>query len=519
MVAREKERRPDGEAGFSRLYRRVVKFFPRSVAEPRFSGGFGATAAPVKEKLVRCLWFDQFLDPARLKTAGGERVTVFSPGYWNEGGGPDFRNAEVALGGRGRIRGDVEVHVLASDWQRHGHADDPAYRKVLLHVVLRNDLRAETVFHAGRPVPQLVLEPLLTEDLDEVLQSLDPESYPLAGTGREGPCCRSIRALGRDSRWVGRFLDIAGDERMLSKAERYAARVSASTPDEVMYEALMDCMGYAANRGGFRRLARVVPLSYLRRVVPVDADREERRLAVEAELFGSAGLLEAEPGDGESRAYVADLRRRWRASGGSGRPALDRSVWLLRRTRPTNHPARRIAGASAFLASYLHTGLCRAVLTAAERIPQAGALSMRRRSTLRAFCDLFQDSPSGYWARRVTFGPPRLPRPTRLIGPVRAAEIVVNVAIPLLLALSEEDPPRMESRLHGAFCSLGPGPDNAVTRYMKTRIFPDARQAGSVVTSRRRQQGLLQIFHDFCESQAATCESCGFLAAIEGRAG
>jgi hypothetical protein len=50
---------------------------------------------------------------------------------------------------------------------------------------------------------------------------------------------------------------------------------------------------------------------------------------------------------------------------------------------------------------------------------------------------------------------------------------------------------------------------------MKTRIFQDGPAAGKVVRSMRRQQGLMQLFHDYCESDSTTCEACGFLAAVE----
>jgi len=39
-------------------------------------------------------------------------------------------------------------------------------------------------------------------------------------------------------------------------------------------------------------------------------------------------------------------------------------------------------------------------------------------------------------------------------------------------------------------------------------------QEGSVVNSARRQQGLLQIFKDFCESDDIACERCVLLRSI-----
>ena len=98
--------------------------------------------------------------------------------------------------------------------------------------------------------------------------------------------------------------------------------------------------------------------------------------------------------------------------------------------------------------------------------------------------------------------------------------MVVNVIIPVLLALSRrESVTRLEQRLHNVYRSLRPVTDNSVTRFMKTRIFGDVRNGNRVAHTLRRQQGLLQIFHDFCESDTMTCEECGFLAAVEGRAG
>ena len=80
---------------------------------------------------------------------------------------------------------------------------------------------------------------------------------------------------------------------MLRKAERFASLTQQSTPDEVLYDALMEGMGYAANRRPFRLLARGIPLAALRKLAPADGDFRERLLAVQALLFGAAGFLEA----------------------------------------------------------------------------------------------------------------------------------------------------------------------------------------------------------------------------------
>jgi hypothetical protein len=517
------------EGQFSRLYAQWTGG-AGSVAERARLGH--ADQAEVREKIVRCLWFDQFLDSANLATEDGRRLAVFSPGYWNEGAGPDFRNAEFALGDAPRVRGDVEIHVAASDWNRHGHADDPMYGRVLLHVVLHNDLGEATVAQGDRRIPQLALARRLSSDLGEILGSLDPDGYPRVGCGREGACCRSVRACGRDAQWVGRFLDIAGDERMLRKAERFAGWIEKSTPDDALYEALMEVMGYSANRRALKLLARAVPLRALRKLVPADGDFRERLLVVQALLFGAAGFLNAAepPADPESARYLKTLRAKWEAAKPDfAASTLDRTVWSLRRTRPANHPLRRIAGIASFLAGSLHTGLCRAMLRAIEEIPTGGGEARRCAETLRRFRATLEepqpfDSAHGhepvewqeYWLRRTGFGPETLRRPTALIGAARTTEMIVNVVVPFLLALPRDgERARVEQRLHNVYCSLRPLSDNSITRYMKSRIFQEGPAAGEIVRSMRRQQGLMQIFHDYCESDSTTCEACGFLAAVE----
>lgn len=510
-------RRPDNlEGGFSRLYGELTGRGRVSEATVAVSI---ETNARLREKVVRCLWFDQFLDPETLRTADGRRLAVFSPGYWNESSGPDFRNAEIAFDDGSRQRGDVEIHVESSGWLQHGHEEDPAYDRVILHVVLDNNLPSTHITHRGRSIPQLVLRDHLTGDLQEILSGLDPEEYPRIGVGREGTCCRSIRAAGRDERWVGRFLDIAGDERMLRKAERFTARLRESTPDDVMYESIMETMGYSANRRGFRQIAESVPLALLRSFVPEDADCEERLLHTQGILMGAAGFLEMRPSrplDEVSREQLRRLLAIWESARAAAGKCLNESCWRLHRTRPTNHPLRRLAGISAFFAANIHSGLCRAMMAAVESAPSTGSEARRCRETLDRFHEILEEPAQTFWARRTGFGPECLAHPTALIGATRTCEMIVNVVVPLLMALGRgADSARTEQRLHNVYCALRPRAENSIAAYMKDRIFDSGESAARVVNSMRRQQGLIQIFQDYCESNASTCESCGFLSAIE----
>ncbi len=82
----------------------------------------------------------------------GEKVRVIDPGVLNRDAGPDFFNAKVKINGQTWV-GNIEIHMKASDWHRHGHREDPAYDNVILHVVALSDMRIQRV--DGTEIPQM----------------------------------------------------------------------------------------------------------------------------------------------------------------------------------------------------------------------------------------------------------------------------------------------------------------------------------------------------------------------------
>ncbi len=120
--------------------------------------------------------------------------------------------------------------------------------------------------------------------------------------------------------------------------------------------------------------------------------------------------------------------------------------------------------------------------------------------------DLLYDD---HWSHYYTFGGRRLKNKGRLIGKERATVIFINIIIPVLLAYARNrDDYTFEEKLFKAYKLHSKLSPNNITRFMNYRILGKNLQEGSVVNSARRQQGLLQIFKDFCESDDIACEKC-----------
>ncbi len=137
---------------------------PESVAE--FQGLYGPFVC--SEKVLQRIWLQGDFARGEAATTDGRRIEIVSPGSWNLLGGPDFKGAQLKIGGRA-VAGDVEAHFHASDWKAHGHARHPAYADVVLHVLLFPPAAGERPARRGdgTELPTLVLLPLLLRDLEE----------------------------------------------------------------------------------------------------------------------------------------------------------------------------------------------------------------------------------------------------------------------------------------------------------------------------------------------------------------
>lgn len=459
------------------------------------------------EKLVRCLWFDPRWRPPVLRTLDGREVVVHSPGRWNLQAGPDFQHAVLTLAGSERCRGDVEVHRYTSGWTAHRHHLDARYNQVVLHVVLWNDRQALTVRRAdGQLVPQVVLEPCLPRPLAEYQADITLEDYPSKNVPFHGRCYEVLRLLAPQE--VRDFLARAGDLRLQRRVWRWAERATEVGLSQVMYEAVLRALGATGYRQHFQDLARGVLWQELQDALDGVAV-SERGLAAEALLLGLAGILPpatamVQEMDEATQHYLSEVQAHWQGCPPALRQRAQRSVaWRQPHVRPANTAERRLAGMARLLAQYRGTNLLDVGVSWCRTVATAGALC-------RALTGMFDLSAPSYWTQRARLGG-RQGKAQRLIGRARALTVVVDAVLPVLLLFAHQGGDSvLQTRLLTCYHAAPHLPDNHLLRYMSRRLLGRDPALLSLITGACQQQGMLQVFDDFCGNDEGDCQGCEF---------
>jgi Protein of unknown function (DUF2851) len=462
------------------------------------------------EHLLHLLWQRQDLLDQPLMTLDHQAITVYRPGRWSRSSGPDFLDAKVQFSDNSLHVGAVEVHVLASDWFRHGHHLDPAYTKVLLHVVWHNDLATLTVVDASdRKIPQLALSAALTMPLAELQSLLDDESFPTAPGAALTPCQRALLEMTPET--VGRLLDMAGEERMRQKANRFALRVERRGAEQALYETLMEALGFRGNRMPFWQLARLAPVSRIREAL---ATGQPAPIHVQAILYGVSGFLqrwqtERRRPHQERDNYVATLATHWEPVAMLFPECLDERQWRTAGIRPANFPQRRIAAAGYLLAGLPQHSLMDACLAPIRPIV-AHAAHAQLQLCLRELARRLRVTGDGdFWARRYTLDGLEQSRSVDLLGPGRATTMVMDVLLPAAATLAQLgcEPIALEA-VRALYVCHPRLPSNEITREMLRQFFGADRARAALVNSACRQQALMQLYNDFCANELETCQEC-----------
>lgn len=89
---------------------------------------------------------------------------------------------------------------------------------------------------------------------------------------------------------MGQLLDNAGDAQFTRKCSCFLALLQEEEPHQVLYEALMEALGYSQNREPFLELAHRVPYRLVSKVA-MEAPPRERVPRIQGLLLRAAGFL------------------------------------------------------------------------------------------------------------------------------------------------------------------------------------------------------------------------------------
>lgn len=358
------------------------------------------TLHSIKEEFLHYLWRLKRFDLQNLKSTTGEDLQIRSFGEYHQDAGPDFMNARVAIGTT-LWAGNVEMHVLSSDWRRHRHHEDPAYRNVILHVVYEED---EPIFHPGGDrIPCLELKnripPMVHQRYQELLRN---ESWI--------PCQHLVKDIpdGLRELWLTRL----AIERLEEKTTAIAATLASLKNDweETLYRHLAYSFGVKINCEPFFQLACITPLKLIQKYQPYS-------LLVEALLFGQAGFLES---FFYQDFYPSMLASEYRyLKNKHDLVPMQQSAWKFLRLRPASFPTLRIAQFSGLLHQYGQLF---------DKI-----LSITDLDEMRA---LFQVPTAAYWDTHYTIDHPSAARP-KTLGKNTIDLIVINTIAPIIFLYGE----------------------------------------------------------------------------------
>ncbi len=428
---------------------------------------------PMSELDLQSLWFAGAFGH-EFKTADGKPARIVDFGVWNSGAGPDFNHCVIEIDGQTK-RGDIELDPDARDWERHAHGANPDYARVVLHLFMNapsETFYTRTLEH--QEVPQVRLD----------LAMLQTDVRPNRGLAavRIGRCSTPLREM--DDARVQSIIESAAQYRLDKKSARLHRSIAAQGREQTIYQAISQALGYKQNQQAFLLLSQRLPL---RRLKGLSAGQRE------ALLFGVSGFLEGvkfEDTQPETRGYLRQLWEEWwrmREECARWLEPAQRPHWKLAATRPGNHPQRRLGALTIMLKSWDKVS---APLMDATRWSQ-----MAWKETL---ADLTHD----FWSQHYTLLAAPASKPMALVGESRVQEMLANVAYPLLM------PER--TRLWAEYLELPALLENQKVSRAVLRLFGESPRGALFQKKLHHQQGLLQIYEDFCLEDDSACADCPF---------
>lgn len=412
------------------------------------------------EEFLQYIWENNLFEVEGLQTTDGLPVEIISPGKRNSDSGPDFFNARVKIEDTIWV-GNVEIHRVASDWERHNHNADAAYNNVILHVA---EIIDRPVFRSnGEEIPAVVLR--YPSALKTNYQKLLDAKTWIACQSQFHKVDPIILQLGFNRLMI---------ERLEDKTSEILSRLQANNNDwnATFYQMLARMFGFKVNAVPFELLAKSLPIEIL-------AKHKSSLFQLEALLFGNSGLLNEQLlGDDyyiNLRNEYSFLYKKYQLKG------IESHLWKFMRLRPGNFPTVRISQ----FATLIHRshGLFSKIIEI---------------ESLNELKELFQVQASEYWNSHFSFNKKSTRNSVKELGENSINTIIINVVIPFLFVYGEKQNKEYLKNRSLEFLEQLPTEENSIVEKLQ-KLGVESRSAFE-------SQALLQLKNKYCELKK--CLNC-----------
>lgn len=405
------------------------------------------------EELLHHLWKFRLFNQTKLATTKGELIEIVKVGEHNHHAGPDFFNSKIKIEDT-LWAGNVEVHIRASDWNRHTHQHDKSYNNIILHVV----------YEADQPIYRTSGELIPTLELKHRIDPVYYKNYQQFKLSKDWiPCEKQIQQV------PAIVMHTALNRLLIERLEeKYndiieTLHLNKMNWEETFYQLLAKNFGFKTNAVPFELLAKSIPSIVL-------GKHKSSLLQLEALLFGQAGFLEQHFRDKyplQLQNEYAFLKRKFRLT------SVDNHLWKFLRLRPVNFPTIRIAQFAQLI--YQSTHLFSRVIAAEELIQLK---------------QLLETNVSNYWNTHYVFEKSGAGKNKKL-GEDSIHNIIMNTIVPFLFVYgkSKDHESYIERALH--FLEELDGEKNAIINAWSTLQVS--------VDSAAETQSLLQLKNKYCD--------------------
>ncbi len=413
----------------------------------------------MKEDFLHYLWKFKNFDTTNLKTTKGEQITIVNSGDYLKLAGPDFFNGRLVIGNQ-KWAGNIEIHLQSSDWYAHKHESDPAYENVILHVVWEHD----TEIYRKNNTEIAVLE------LREYVSDGVLERYNELGAAKSWIFCeRQLKEV--DQFVVNNWIDRLFFERLERKSKPFTELLELTAHD---WEAALFCFiakNFGLNTNGevFLKISSAIPFSVIRKEM-------ENPLALEALLFGMAGLLEGEKEDiyfKDQKSQYTFLAHKYNLS----KEFLDEVQFF--KHRPDNFPTIRL---SQLTQLYAHVPCLFSKIIEAQ--------------SKEDYYQIFKVGVSEYWQTHYQFDREST-RKHKMLTHSFIDLLIVNTVIPVKFAYAKSNGRDIAEHLIATMTAI-PSEKNV--------IIEKFAQFGIKSDSALQSQALLELKNEYCNK--GRCLQC-----------